>query len=65
MMNSATDRIFYRLLESERNKIKERITSGLTANGSASEVELSEESDSSFTGARKPKMNNNQGWYNW
>lgn len=54
--------ILYYLLESERNKIKEQLTSGLPANGSASEVELSEESDSSVTEARKPKINNKQGW---
>ncbi|XP_026068544.1 leucine-rich repeat-containing protein 74B [Carassius auratus] len=52
---------WFKVNKSERNKIKERLTSGLTANSSASEVELSEESDSSFTEARKPKMNNNQG----
>ncbi|KAF4112895.1 hypothetical protein G5714_005440 [Onychostoma macrolepis] len=52
---------WFKVNKSERNKIKEQITSGLTANGSASEVELSEESDSSFTEARKPKMNNSQG----
>jgi len=54
----------YYLLEFERNKIKEQLTSGLPANGSASEVELSEESDSSVTEARKPKINSKQGWYN-
>jgi len=56
--------ILYYLLEFERNKIKEQLTSGLPANGSASEVELSEESDSSVTEARKPKINSKQGWYN-
>ncbi|KAL1274658.1 hypothetical protein QQF64_027472 [Cirrhinus molitorella] len=52
---------WFKVNKSERNKIKEQLTSGLTANGSASEVELSEESDSSTTEARKPKIKNKQG----
>ncbi|KAK9974321.1 hypothetical protein ABG768_022425 [Culter alburnus] len=52
---------WFKVNKSERNKIKEQLTSGLPANGSASEVELSEESDSSVTEARKPKINKKQG----
>ncbi|XP_073807732.1 uncharacterized protein isoform X2 [Danio rerio] len=49
---------WFKVNKSERNKIKEQITSGLT--GSASEVELSAESDSDATEARIPKINNKQ-----
>ncbi|KAI7812862.1 hypothetical protein IRJ41_010938 [Triplophysa rosa] len=44
----------------ERNRIKGQLTSGPSAIGSASEVELSEESDSgdNHPNTRKPKMNN-------
>ncbi|XP_042606471.1 uncharacterized protein LOC122141891 [Cyprinus carpio] len=52
---------WFKVNKFERNKIKEQLTSGLTANSSASEVEFSEESDNSLTEARKPKMNNKQG----
>ncbi|KAG1957164.1 ribonuclease inhibitor [Pimephales promelas] len=52
---------WFKVNKFERNKIKEQLTSGLPANGSASEVELSEESDSSVTEARKPKINSKQG----
>ncbi|CAM4537952.1 unnamed protein product [Leuciscus chuanchicus] len=52
---------WFKVNKFERSKIKEQLTSGLPANGSASEVELSEESDSSVTEARKPKINSKQG----
>ncbi|XP_077087145.1 uncharacterized protein LOC143738967 [Siphateles boraxobius] len=52
---------WFKVNKFERNKIKEQLTSGLPTNGSASEVELSEESDSSVTEARKPKINSKQG----
>ncbi|XP_056093020.1 uncharacterized protein LOC130072093 isoform X2 [Rhinichthys klamathensis goyatoka] len=52
---------WFKVNKFERNKIKDQLTSGLPANGSASEVELSEESDSSVTEAREPKINSKQG----
>ncbi|KAA0716358.1 hypothetical protein E1301_Tti001793 [Triplophysa tibetana] len=47
----------------ERNRIKGQLTSGPSAIGSASEVELSEESDSgdNHPESRKPKLNNKKG----
>lgn len=53
------------LLEIERNKIKDQMTSGPPEIGSASEVELSEESDGedNYLETRKPKMNNKKGWH--
>ncbi|TRY94456.1 hypothetical protein DNTS_011376, partial [Danionella cerebrum] len=52
---------WFKVNKTERNKIKELLTSDLVANGSPSEVELSGESDSDVLEASKPNISSQRG----